>query len=54
MAAPSERPTRPTCPTSADFRVAGIQVGRCSVCGQLARVYGGRLIAHPTLRRVTA
>lgn len=38
-AAPTERPT---CPTSADFRVAGIQVGRCAACGQLARVYGGR------------
>lgn len=42
------------CPTTAEYRVAGYQVGRCRVCGQLARVYGGRLIAHPTLRKVAA
>lgn len=40
------------CATAADYRVAGYHVGRCSVCGQLAPVYGGRLIAHPTLRRL--
>jgi len=48
-------PPKPrTCPTAADYRVAGYHVGRCTVCGQLAPVYGGRLIAHPTLRKVAA
>jgi hypothetical protein len=40
------------CGTAADYRVAGYHVGRCAACGQLAPVYGGRLIAHPTLRRL--
>jgi hypothetical protein len=44
----------PMCPTTADYRVAGYHVGRCPACGQLARVYGGRLVTHPTLRRVSA
>jgi hypothetical protein len=43
---------RQQCPTAADWRVAGYHVGRCLACGQLAPVYGGRLIAHPTLRCV--
>jgi hypothetical protein len=51
MAAPG-RPLM--CATAAEYRVAGYHVGRCSVCGQVAPVYGGRLIAHPTLRRVVA
>lgn len=39
------------CATADDYRVTGFRVGRCAVCGQLAPVYGGRLVAHPTLRR---
>jgi hypothetical protein len=41
------------CGTADDYRVAGYHVGRCAVCGQLAPLYGGRLIAHPTLRQLT-